>query len=141
MGNKRRVEQLRFSNFRGATQPVAFNFSGELPVVLIFGENGTGKSTIADAIDFVCNSDFGSLRLRSGVRTATHIVSSQGNANDLRVELVYGGQSWQATLHGSRPVTTRASVDLPDPDSPTTATVSPRLTSRETSEMTFTPLP
>lgn len=105
MGNKRRVEQLRFSNFRGATQPVDFTFRGDSPVVLIFGENGAGKSTIADAIDFVCNSDFGSLRLRSGVRSSTHIVSSQGNARDLRVELIYGGQSWQATLQGSKPVT------------------------------------
>lgn len=106
MGNKRRVEQLRFSNFRGATQPVELVFRGDSSVVLIFGENGTGKSTIADAIDFVCNSDFGSLRLRSGVRTATHIVSSQGNAQDLRVELVHSGQLWQATLRGSKPVTT-----------------------------------
>jgi hypothetical protein len=40
-------------------------------------------------------------------------------------------------LRGSRPMATRASVDLPEPDSPTTATVSPRRTSRLTSLMTF----
>ena len=42
-----------------------------------------------------------------------------------------------AAMRGKTPVTTRARVDLPEPDSPTTATVSPLRTSRLTSSMTF----
>ena len=108
MARKQRVERLQFAMFRGATMPVAFQFRGDAPVVLIFGENGTGKSTIADAIDFLCNNAFGSLSLRSGVRSSQHIVSSRGQASGLYVEMDYGGHSWRATLSGSRPVTNPA---------------------------------
>ena len=40
---------------------------------------------------------------------------------------------------GSSPVMQRASVDFPDPDSPTTANVRPRCNSMETSVSTSTP--
>jgi len=101
-----RIERLQFTNFRGATKSVVFQFQPNHSIVLIFGENGTGKSTIADALDFVCNSDFGSLRLRSGTTPRTHIVAAQGNASDLEVEMVYGGNTWRATLQNGKPVTT-----------------------------------
>lgn len=108
MTKQQRVERLQFAMFRGATLPVSFQFRGEAPVVLIFGENGTGKSTIADAIDFLCNNAFGSLSLRSGVRNSQHIVSSRGQASGLYVEMDFAGNSWRATLSGSRPVTSPA---------------------------------
>lgn len=108
MNNKKRIEKLEFTNFRGATKPVVFQFQPKQPIVLIFGENGSGKSTIADALDFICNNDFGSLRLRSGTTPRTHIVSALGRAQDLEVEMVYGGDIWQAKLQGGKPVTTPA---------------------------------
>ena len=108
MSSKQRMERLQFTNFRGATRPVVFEFQPHHAIVLIFGENGTGKSTIADALDFLCNNDFGSLRLRSGTTPRTHIVSAQGQAKDLAVEMVYGGNTWQATLQSGKPVTTPA---------------------------------
>lgn len=106
MSKNLRIERLQFTNFRGATKSVVFQFQPNHSIVLIFGENGTGKSTIADALDFVCNSDFGSLRLRSGTTPRTHIVAAQGNASDLEVEMVYGGNTWRATLQNGKPVTT-----------------------------------
>lgn len=101
-----RVEKLKLYNLRGAIQPVELTFDPKKPMVLIFGENGTGKSTIADAIDFVCNQKFGSLELRKGVRKQTHIVSVNGRSPDLSVEIVYGGQTWRAHLANSKPITT-----------------------------------
>lgn len=83
MSNKPRVERLQFKNFRGAAKPVTFEFQSNQSIVLIFGENGTGKSTIADALDFLCNNEFGSLTLRSGTTPKNHIVSTQGLAKDL----------------------------------------------------------
>lgn len=106
MSSKQRMERLQLTNFRGATRPIIFQFQPQHAIVLIFGENGTGKSTIADALDFLCNNDFGSLRLRSGTTPKTHIVAAQGQAKDLAVEMVYGGQTWQATLQSGKPVTT-----------------------------------
>jgi energy-coupling factor transporter ATP-binding protein EcfA2 len=103
-----RLERLQLNNFRGATQPIVFQFEPQQPIVLIFGENGSGKSTIADALDFLCNNDFGSLNLRSGTKPQTHIVAAHGKASDLEVEIVYGGNTWRATLQGTKPVTTPA---------------------------------
>jgi len=105
-----RVEKLRFTNFRGAIQPVELTFDRKKPITLIFGENGAGKSTIADAIDFICNQKFGSLELRKGVRKQTHIVSANGRSADLSVEIVYGGTTWYARLQSRKPVTTPADV-------------------------------
>ena len=47
---KAKVSKLSLFGFRGATQPVEINFDTTKPVTLVFGENGTGKSTIADAL-------------------------------------------------------------------------------------------
>lgn len=96
MAGKQTIERLEFTNFRGATKPVTFQFRPNQPIVLIFGENGSGKSTIADALDFLCNSDFGSLRLRSGTTPRTHIVAAEGKASDLQwrwfMGAIHGGQ-------------------------------------------------
>ena len=54
----KRVESITLDNFKGATNKVTIDFDTSKPVVIIFGENGTGKSTIVDAIDFVCNESF-----------------------------------------------------------------------------------
>lgn len=104
--NSAKVQRLTFSAFRGATQPAVFKFRATEPVILIFGENGTGKSTIADALDFICNGEFGSIRLRSGTTPRTHIISAGGSANDLAVEMICGGNTWRATLQKGKPVTT-----------------------------------
>lgn len=101
-----KVEKLSFNNFRGAIQPVELTFDRKKPITLIFGENGAGKSTIADAIDFICNQKFGSLELRKGVRKQTHIVSANGRSTDLSVEIVYGGTTWHARLKSQKPITT-----------------------------------
>ena len=44
-----RINRLKIEGFRGATQPLDLEFDASKPVVLIFGENGAGKSTIVDA--------------------------------------------------------------------------------------------
>lgn len=106
MGVQHRIKKLEIKTFRGATQPVVFDFQTQQPIVLIFGENGSGKSTIADALDFICNNDFGSLGLRHGTTPKTHVVAASGRAQDLEVNLTYGGHSWQAKLIGGKPVTT-----------------------------------
>jgi energy-coupling factor transporter ATP-binding protein EcfA2 len=106
MGAQNRIKKLEIKTFRGATQPIVFEFQMQQPIVLIFGENGSGKSTIADALDFVCNNDFGSLGLRHGTTPKTHIVAASGRPQDLEVNLTYGGISWQARLVSGKPVTT-----------------------------------
>jgi DNA repair exonuclease SbcCD ATPase subunit len=53
-----KIKSISISNFRGSSQRVNINFDSSKPLSLIFGENGTGKSTIIDAFDFICNKNF-----------------------------------------------------------------------------------
>jgi energy-coupling factor transporter ATP-binding protein EcfA2 len=101
----KRIEKLTLSGFRGATCPVEIEFDVSKPAVMIFGENGTGKSTIVDAIDFVCNGEYGSLTERSSTRPKTHLPSIGTTPGALQVSLTFGGQSWSAGLGKSGPET------------------------------------
>jgi DNA repair exonuclease SbcCD ATPase subunit len=94
------IEQIALTNFRGSTQPFALDFSPGKNITVIFGENGTGKSTIVDAVDFVCNGEFGSISNRSGPSAAKHLVSLDGDIAQLEVRLVYARQAWRARLRG-----------------------------------------
>ena len=107
-----RIERLTLKHFRGGCKPVAFEFARDKSIVLVFGENGAGKSTLADALDFICNGEFGSLRDRSGTTPRQHIISLDATAKDVEIEMVFGGQTWRATLEGGKPKTTPTGAPL-----------------------------
>jgi ABC-type Mn2+/Zn2+ transport system ATPase subunit len=101
----RRIESITMESFKGATRNTPIEFDSGKPVVLVFGENGTGKSTIIDGIDFVCNESFGSLNDRSVYGSKADLVASIGNSpNALKVSLKYGGNVWKSVIgHGKKP--------------------------------------
>lgn len=104
---KAKVSKLSLAGFRGATQPVEIGFDTSKPVTLIFGENGTGKSTIADALDFVCNRHFGSLEDRSmSGQPKSHVTSLGQDPKKLKVELVATVGNFTGTLAKDGPVVT-----------------------------------
>jgi recombinational DNA repair ATPase RecF len=77
-------------------------FDPKKSIVVIFGENGTGKSTLVDAIDAIGNASFGSLD-REGVRPNPHkyISSINQTVKSLEIELTTAiGHSWKATISG-----------------------------------------
>jgi recombinational DNA repair ATPase RecF len=97
-----RIKELKLTHFRGATRPVSVQFDPAKRIVVIFGENGTGKSTLVDAIDAVGNASFGSLD-REGVRPNPHKYVSSVNqtVKTLEVELTTAvGHQWKATISG-----------------------------------------
>ncbi len=96
------IESLTLTNFRGSTQPLALRFARNKNVAIILGGNGTGKSTIVDAIDFICNQEFGSLADRSGASAAKHLVSVNAAPAQVEVKLVTDGGAWRAGLRGSK---------------------------------------
>jgi len=98
-----RIDAIRLEGFRGATRPVELEFDTQKPVAIIFGENGTGKSTIVDAIDFVCNGQPGSLTYLSSTNIKSHLPSLGTKAKDLKVSLSFNGQTWAATLDKKGP--------------------------------------
>jgi len=94
--------------FKGATNRIVIDFDTSKPVVMIFGENGTGKSTIVDAIDFVYNENFGSIDQRSTTGSKADLLASLGSpANGLKVISKYAGNNWTGIIgHGKKPVST-----------------------------------
>jgi energy-coupling factor transporter ATP-binding protein EcfA2 len=101
----RRIESVALRGFRGASTQLEIAFDPTAPITLIFGENGAGKSTICDAIDFICNGRFGSLQDKSASMKAHESVVSLGaSARDLDVELRYGGLTWNGKLKGTKPL-------------------------------------
>ena len=106
---KAKVSKLSLFGFRGATQPVEINFDTSKPVTLVFGENGTGKSTIADALDFVCNRHFGSLEDRSmSAQPKSHVTSLGQDPKKLKVLLTASVGNFTGTLSKDGPIITPA---------------------------------
>lgn len=93
----RRIEKILVRHFRGATKAVELSFDTKKPMVMIFGENGTGKSTLVDSIDLVCNESGGSIRERAS--TDNKQLASLGHSSaEVGIDLVYNGQTWKGSL-------------------------------------------
>ena len=48
-----KINTITLKHFKGATQAVTFNFKPEKSFVLLYGENGTGKSSVVDALEYL----------------------------------------------------------------------------------------
>jgi ABC-type cobalamin/Fe3+-siderophores transport system ATPase subunit len=97
-----RIERMTLQYFRGATRRTELVFDKHKPIVMIFGENGSGKSTIVDAIDMVFNREAGSLADRSSTSAREHLPAIGRKPSDVHVEIVCGGQTWTGSQSGSR---------------------------------------
>ncbi|HEX3246229.1 MAG TPA: ATP-binding protein, partial [Chloroflexota bacterium] len=102
------MSELTLRGFRGATAAVTVRFNPERSVTLLYGENGAGKSTIVDAIDFLCNRNFGSLENYSmglGESARKHVISLGGSPEALSVRMrADDGSSWTASLSRRGPI-------------------------------------
>ena len=95
------ITRLVVEGFRGSTSHLELTFDPGRPFVLIFGENGTGKSSIVDAIEYALYGTKGSLSDVSSTEIR-HLASLGTSAPLLRVELHAGGHAWTTGLRGSR---------------------------------------
>ena len=95
-----RIERLRIENYRGASTLLELTFDKDMPVTVVFGENGTGKTTIVDALDVIGNCSKGSLEDKSSTRARDHLPTIGKKPNDVRIEGVSGASTWKATLTG-----------------------------------------
>ncbi|MDY0151846.1 MAG: AAA family ATPase, partial [Candidatus Cloacimonas sp.] len=97
---KMKIDKIRIENFRGATNPIEIEFDNR-PIALIFGENGTGKSTIIDALDFVCNQKLGSLdNMSVGVKGRSYTSSIGATLESVKVDVHSGSNKWTARFYG-----------------------------------------
>jgi recombinational DNA repair ATPase RecF len=93
-----KLEHLTVVNFRGASSRLHLDFDKSKPITVIFGENGTGKSTITDALDAMGNGSAGSLTDRSSVSARDHLPTIGKTSRDIHIELKAGGTVWNATV-------------------------------------------
>ncbi|MDD2352599.1 MAG: hypothetical protein PHX56_03420 [Atribacterota bacterium] len=106
-----RIDKLRINNFRGSSKQIEFNFENK-PITLIFGENGTGKSSIVDAFDFICNQNLGSLNnISVGTNKKLYAPSIGKRLNDIAIEIISGEEKWEATYKNS--IVVKPNINLP----------------------------
>jgi energy-coupling factor transporter ATP-binding protein EcfA2 len=110
-----RLSQVDIEYFRGATNPCSIQFDTSKPLVLVFGENGTGKSTVVDAFDLIANGEIGTIRDRSSA-TNKHAPAIGRKATDIKVLLHRGADKWAGSLKGSTinvsPLANRPTIEI-----------------------------
>jgi energy-coupling factor transporter ATP-binding protein EcfA2 len=90
---------LTIENLRGSVSTFDLAFRNDAKLTVIYGENGSGKSTICDAIEFLGDGRIGSLEDRGlGNRTSRYWPSIGKVASDIKVSLVAGSQTCVATI-------------------------------------------
>nr|WP_233218917.1 AAA family ATPase [Deinococcus arcticus] len=87
-------------NFRGAAASSDITFARK-PLILIFGENGTGKSTIVDAIDLVCNEGYGTVGERSSTTRKDHLPTIGARPAQVEVQIEFDSGTWTGTLNAA----------------------------------------
>lgn len=97
-----RLTEIEVTYFRGATNRAAIRFDNQKPMVVVFGENGTGKSTIVDALDLIANKKVGSLDDRSSAKMS-HAPAIGKKATDVSVKLTQNTNVFSGTLKGAKP--------------------------------------
>ncbi|MEZ5943946.1 MAG: AAA family ATPase [Planctomycetaceae bacterium] len=97
-----RLTEIEISYFRGATNRAAIRFDNQKPMVVVFGENGTGKSTIVDAFDLIANKKVGSIDDRSSAKMS-HAPAIGKKATDVSVKLKRNTDVFAGTLKGAKP--------------------------------------
>lgn len=91
---------LRIKSFRGSPNDLTLVFDHRRPLTLIYGENGSGKTTICDAYDFIANKRVGSLDGRGLQQTHPYWASSGSPTTNIVVELTVDGKKWTGRAKG-----------------------------------------
>ncbi len=81
------LTKLSIAHLRGSVIPFALPFEKNKKLSVIYGENGTGKSTICDAFDFIGNGRVGSLENRGLGKTTKYWQSVGKKPTDVSVTL------------------------------------------------------
>jgi len=93
------VTKIQMNGFRGAIGAFDLDFDPNKDLTMLFGENGSGKSTILDAIDVVCNGTVGCLDGVSAGQTPGKYLCALGcQPATLRVTVHSHGESWPGTM-------------------------------------------
>lgn len=93
-----KIEKISIEGFRGASQPLTLEFDNKKPVTLVFGENGTGKSTLVDAIECIAKGSTSfKEKWKLGQRKDAYIPTLGRKPDDVRLSIRYQGRTCSAT--------------------------------------------
>ncbi len=81
------VRKLTIEHLRGSTVPFSLSFEKGKKLTIVYGENGTGKSTLCDAFEFLGKGRIGSLENRGLGKTGRYWYSVGKAASDVTVSL------------------------------------------------------
>lgn len=95
------LEKITIEHLRGSVKPFTLSFERKKKLTIVYGENGTGKSTICDAFDFLGNKNVGSLDNRGLGKTDRYWPSVGKAKADVSVKLETSLGSCIATLASS----------------------------------------
>lgn len=95
------LKRLEVSALRGATRKFCLDFDAGKKITIIYGENGSGKSTICDAVELLANGKVGSLEGKGLGRTESYWHATGARASDMAVTLASTRGQWSArVVHG-----------------------------------------
>ena len=92
--------KLTIEHLRGSVIPFSFSFEKGKRLTIVYGENGTGKSTVCDALDLLGNGSVGSLDGRGLGATKRYWHSIGMTAADVKVTLATSSGECTASLGG-----------------------------------------
>ncbi len=93
------ITKIQMTGFRGAIGAFELDFDPKKDLTMLFGENGSGKSTILDAIDVVCNGTIGCLDgVSVGHTPGKYLCALGSQPATLQVAVHSGGESWTGTM-------------------------------------------
>jgi DNA repair exonuclease SbcCD ATPase subunit len=101
-----KIENLLVENYRGSSTRLHLKFEKNKNIVLIFGENGTGKTSIVDALDAFGNCSKGSLEDKSSTKAREHLPTIGKKPDEIQISVISGESEWNTALMGSNFVTT-----------------------------------
>jgi energy-coupling factor transporter ATP-binding protein EcfA2 len=81
------LKQITIVHLRGSVAPFSLPFEKGKKLTVVYGENGTGKSTICDAFEFLGKGRVGSLENRGLGRPNKYWPSLGKNSSDISVSL------------------------------------------------------
>ena len=95
--------KLNLEAFRGVSGSFTVEFDTKQNLTVLYGENGSGKTTISDAFEFVIDGTSGSLEEKSldGKAKLGQLVNARRKKTDLSVSLTVQNKSRSATLSGA----------------------------------------
>ncbi len=101
-------KKLTIAHLRGSVLPFTLSFENDKKLTVIYGENGAGKSTICDALEFMGKGKVGSIEKRGLGRTNSYWPSLGKKPSDVSVTLETEDATCCATISKSEVVVSPA---------------------------------